>query len=462
MKASTLLCLFLALGLYQCDSAKPADTAETTGDIVITNVNVLTMLDDQVQADRAVIVEDGKIKAILPATEVDTAAFAEIIDANGQYLLPGLAEMHAHIPHPTDSGEDRIEETLFLYLSNGITTIRGMLGHPYHLELRSAVADGSILGPRIYTSGPSLNGGTVQTPEEARTKVRAQAEAGYDFLKIHPGIQRAVFDTLVQTANEVEIDFAGHVPVDVGIRHALESQYASIDHVDGYLEGLVPESAGVDPNKNGFFGLNFAHLVELDLLPQLIQSMQDNQVWVVTTESLFTRWASPEPAEVYLQEPEMQYMPGGTLYSWRQNKTNLISADNYSAEQWEKMIATRREVIRRLNATGLLLLGSDAPQVFNVPGFSIHREIDALQAAGLSAYDILRMGTVHPARFFDQEGQFGTLEPGASADLMLVSGNPIEDLDHLQNPTGVMIRGRWLDRAFLDRELAKIAAAVAE
>lgn len=456
------LYLLLATLLLHCSSPTPAITTETSGDLVLTNVNLITMLDDRVLPNRAVVVTDGRITSVLPSDQVDTSAFAEIIDGKGRYLLPGLAEMHAHIPHPSDAGEDRIEETLFLYLSNGVTTIRGMLGHPYHLELREAVAEGTVLGPRIYTSGPSLNGGTVRTPEEARTQVRAQREAGYDFLKIHPGIQRAVFDTLVATANAVGIDFAGHVPVDVGIRHALESRYAGIDHVDGYLEGLVPESAGVEPGENGFFGYNFAPLVDLDLLPQLIQLTKDNGVWIVTTESLFTRWASPEPAEVYLQQPEMKYMPGGTLYSWRQNKTNLISADNYTREQWEEMMATRREIIRRLNDTGLLLLGSDAPQVFNVPGFSIHREIDALQEAGLSAYDILRMGTVHPARFFGQEGEFGTIEPGASADLMLVAGNPLEDLDHLQNPTGVLIRGRWLDRAFLDRALREIAEAVAE
>ncbi|THH34946.1 amidohydrolase family protein [Neolewinella litorea] len=454
--------LLSALLLAHCTRVAPPETSDASNELVIYDVNVLTMLDDRVLPDRAVVVADGRISRVVPMDQVDTADFAEVIDGRGQYLLPGLAEMHAHIPHPDEAGDDRIEETLFLYLANGITTVRGMLGHPAHLELRRAVAEGSVLGPRIFTSGPSLNGNTVQTPEEARTKVRAQQEAGYDFLKIHPGIQREVFDTLVATANAVGIDFAGHVPVDVGIRHALSLQYASIDHVDGYLEGLVPESAGVNPAENGFFGYNFAPLIDLDLLPELIRLTEENRVWVVTTESLFTRWASPEPAEVYLRDPEMKYMPGRTLLSWRQNKTNLITAPGYTREQWEQMMATRREIIRRLNETGLLLLGSDAPQVFNVPGFSIHHEIDALQAAGLSAYDILRMGTVHPAQYFDRAGEFGTVEPGASADLMLVSGNPLEDMDHLQHPAGVMIRGRWLDQDFLEAGLEGIAVGVGE
>ena len=170
--------------------------------------------------------------------------------------------MRNHIPPPTTSKE-RIAETLFLYLSRGVTTIRGMLGNPLHLELREKTAKGELLSPRIYTSSPSLNGNSVKTREEAIIKVTQYQKDGYDFLKIHPGIQRDVFDQVVETANAVGIPFAGHVPVDVGIRHALESNYASIDHVDGFLEGLVPASANVKANENGF------------------------------TQSLFERWYAP-------------------------------------------------------------------------------------------------------------------------------------------------------------------------
>ncbi len=442
--------------LFQCNNPSQKDALEPQGDLVITNVNVLTMLDDQVLQNYAVIVEEGVIKKLEPAANIDTSAFQQVIDGNGKYLLPGLSEMHAHIPHP-DGENDRIEETLFLYLSNGITTIRGMLGHPYHLELREKVENGTTLGPRIYTSGPSFNGNTVQTVDEAVNKAKEQKQAGYDFLKLHPGIKLEVFDAIVNTANEVGIDFAGHVSVDVGIVHALESGYASIDHVDGYLEGLVPESANVNPGENGFFGYNFAKLVDMERLPVLIEMTSENQVWVVTTQSLFTRWASPESADVYLTQPEMHYMPASTLESWKESKNNLISGENYTADQWEKMMDTRKEIIRQLSGTGLLLLGSDAPQVFNVPGFSIHHEIDALQDCGLSNFEILQTGTSKPAVFFEKQGEFGTVETGASADMVLVSGNPLEDLDYLQQPLGVMIRGKWMDREFLDKELQKIA-----
>jgi len=421
------------------------------------NVNVITMQDDRVLPDYAVVVSSGKITEIKPAGDIKTSEYKNVIDGSGKYIFPGLSEMHAHIPHP--GGEnDRIKETLFLYLANGVTTIRGMLGHPYHLQLKTEVETGKILGPRIFTSGPSFNGNSVKTTEEAARQVKSQKEAGYDFLKLHPGIRLEVFDEIARTAHKAGINFAGHVPVDVGIVHALESGYASIDHVDGYLEGLVPGKSGADPGQNGFFGINFAHLADTSLLPELIRLTRDNNVWVVPTQSLFTRWASPEPAEAYLMEAEMKYMPRATLKSWEQQKNNMVSAPGYSASQWKKMMEVRKLIIRELNdKTGLLLFGSDAPQVFNVPGFSIHHELEALLECGLTPYEALKSATVNPSVFFDKKGQFGSITVGSSADFVLLTGNPLKDIKNLQQPAGVMVRGKWLTREFLDQELAHIA-----
>jgi imidazolonepropionase-like amidohydrolase len=451
-KMRNLIIIYLALLFLGCNSQKKTDKEG----FAFINVNVITMEDEQVLSDYAVIVQDGKIKEIKPAGDIDTSDYETVLDGSGKYLMPGLAEMHAHIPHPNGEN-DRIEETLFLYLSNGITTIRGMLGHPSHLQLKTEVESGEILGPRIFTSGPSLNGNTVKTTEEANRQVKAQKEAGYDFVKLHPGIRLEVFDEIVRTAKEAGIGFAGHVPVDVGIVHSLKSGFASIDHVDGYLEGLVPANSGVEPDQNGFFGINFAHLADTNLLPELIRLTIENEVWIVPTQSLFTRWASPEPAKSYLEQPEMKYMPEAVLKNWEQQKNNMISNPGYSAKQWEQMMEVRKQIIRELNQkTDLLLLGSDAPQVFNVPGFSIHHELEDLLDCGLTPYEALKTGTVSPAVFFDQKGQFGSISPDASADLVLLNGNPLQDIRHLQHPAGVMVRGKWLDREFLDRELTRI------
>ncbi len=339
-----------------------------------------------------------------------------------------------------------------------------MLGHPRHLALRKEALAGEILSPRIFTSSPSLNGNTVKTPQEARSKVTAYQKAGYDFLKIHPGIQRSVFDTLVKTANEVGIQFAGHVPVDVGIRHALESKFASIDHVDGYLEGLVPEEAGVQANENGFFGYNFTPLADTSLINELVEKSKEKGVWVVPTQSLYERWFAPTIAEDMLSEPEMQYMPASTLANWKRRKEQSTGeGSGFSEAQWEEFIGIRRELIKALQEDGQgLLLGSDAPQLFNVPGFSIHHEIAGMQRAGLSPLQILQSGTINPAVFFGMEDEFGEIKTGLTADFFLVSGNPLEDLENLRNVEGVMVRGSWISKADIDNKLEAIASNAAK
>ena len=119
----------------------------------------------------------------------------------------------------------------------------------------------------------------------------------------------------------------------------------------------------------------------------------------------------------------------------------------------------RRSLIKALHDAGVtILLGSDAPQIFNVPGFSIHDELASYVAAGLTPYQALVAGTRHPARFFGAADRFGTLQVGLAADLILVRANPLEGLATLRRPTGVMVRGVWLDRAELDRRLEEIAA----
>ena len=445
--------LLLALAVYACG---PSQEKEASTAVLIKNIHIVDVIGGTLLEDQHILVDSGRIQAIeseIPGRE----HYSKAIDGRGAYALPGLTEMHAHIPSPPTS-EKRIEETLYLYLAGGVTTIRGMLGHPYHLELRQLVAQGDVPGPRIFTSSPSLNGNTVRSPEEAIQKVRQYAADGYDFLKIHPGIQRDVFDSLAATAREEGIPFAGHVPVDVGIRRALEIGYATIDHVDGYLEGLVPESAGVRPEDNGFFGFNFTRLADTSRIGDLMAMTRENKVWVVPTQSLFERWFAPTEADSLLAQPEMKYMPQATLENWRQVKKQYMQDPSWDPEQWETFDAIRLELISRLSSEGYgLLLGSDAPQLFNVPGFSLQHEIASMRRAGLSPIEILRMGTIYPARFFGQEDIWGSLDVGKDADILLIATNPLENPGALNTLEGVMARGMWFSREDLDERLQEIA-----
>ncbi len=446
--------LLMGLILWSCQpGVNNIDLSEE--DFVFENANVIDVTDGNL-IKAHVVVEDYKISKIIKSDEPYTWGNATVIPASGKFILPGLAEMHAHIPS-MEWDDPIIEETLFLYLSNGVTTIRGMLGNPVHLELREKANNREIISPRIFTSSPSLNGNTVRTPEEARSQVQAFAAAGYDFLKLHPGIRLHVFDEIVKTANESGIPFAGHVSNLVRVRHALENKYQTIDHVDGFMEGLVPEEAGVNPIENGFFGYNFTDLADTSRIGELVQLSKDNGVWIVPTQALFDRWFSPTPAESLVGEDEMKYMSGETRKNWVDSKNNLTNTSNYDSTQWERYNQIRHQLIKSLHEHGQgLLLGSDAPQVFNVPGFSIHHELKGMLDAGLTPLEALQIGTINPATFY--EGNFGQIKEGMEADLIMTDKNPLEDLTHLKNPAGVMARGQWMDRELIQQKLGEIAA----
>ncbi len=199
------LTLLLIVTIFGCTPKKETQVL-TSDQIVFKEVNIVDVRSGAITPAH-VIVKGKEIEQILSLEEDVDFAEATVIEGKGNFLLPGLAEMHAHIPDkPWD--DPVVQETLFLYLSNGITTIRGMLGNEVHLALRAKAEKQEILSPRIFTSSPSLNGNTVPTPEEARKKVKNYAAAGYDFLKLHPGIRKHVFDTIVVAANEYGIPFA--------------------------------------------------------------------------------------------------------------------------------------------------------------------------------------------------------------------------------------------------------------
>lgn len=452
MKKSVFIFMAFTAFSYGQTNGKVNKTA-----ILISNINIIDVETGNIDQGLHLLMDQGKIIRISKTIPAENGYYMTI-DGTGKYAIPGLSEMHAHIPPPS-AGDRRIAETLFLYLSNGITTIRGMLGDPSHLVLREKAKANEILSPRIFTSSPSFNGNSVTTPEEAITKVAAYQKEGYDFLKIHPGVKREVFDQLVKTANEVGITFAGHVPVDVGIRHALESGYSSIDHVDGFLEGLVPPAENVDPESNGFFGFNFTPMADTDRIDDLVASAKKNKVWIVPTQSLFERWFAPVSADELLKQPEMKYMPASTLADWKQRKnTSLDPASGFTSIQWEQFISIRRELIKKLQENGHgMLLGSDAPQLFNVPGFSIHHEIEAMAKAGMAPLEILRSGTLNPAIFFGMEDTFGSIKEGLDADIVLLDANPLEDVKALQQIFGVLVRGQWLSKEIIAAKLQEIA-----
>ena len=453
---SFLLPMLLTGALFTSSAAQTPPGPSATA---FTGVNVIPMDGERVMENQTVIVRDGRIAELGPASTVQVPADAQRIDGSGRYLIPGLAEMHAHIPSPQAEeqfGDEYIENVLFLYLAHGVTTVRGMLGHPLHLELRAQAERGELLSPHIITSGPSFNGNSVQSPAQAAQMVREQKQAGYDFLKLHPGLTRAEFDSIAAVADRERIRFAGHVSEDVGLERALEARQATIDHLDSYVQAMLREESAAA--NGGLFGSNLAEDVDATRMPQLVAATRAAGVWNVPTQSLLENLAGPEPAETMAARPEMRYMPASTIAQWIEAKKEFQADPNFSPEEGERFVELRHELIRALQeADAGLLLGSDAPQIFNVPGFAAHRELGMLVEAGLTPYQALATGTRNPAVFFDELQSWGTIEEGKRADLVLLEANPLEDISNTQRIAGVMMGGRWLPEAEIQRRLEEVA-----
>jgi imidazolonepropionase-like amidohydrolase len=428
---------------------------ETDREVVFKSVNVIPMDREQVIEDQVVVVKNGKIRFIGDAKKAKFRKDALVVDGQGRYLMPGLAEMHAHVP-PVDDLEP-MKDVLLLFAANGITTIRGMLGHPKHLELRKMINNGELTSPRFYTSGPSLNGESVKTQDEAIQMVKDEKMAGYDFLKIHPGLTKDNFDAMARTANEQNIPFAGHVSFQVGVWKAIEAKQQTIDHMDAFIEGLVPGIEKMSEEETGLFGMFVADRADTSRIPKLVKALRDNNVWVVPTQALAERWFTPDrTAESFRGDPEMKYMDPETIDNWVKAKSNLESNPRYDKEKIRNYIMLRRKLIYECNRNGVgLLLGCDAPQVFNVPGVSTHHELQYLVDAGLTPYEALKTGTSNVGIFF-KKPEMGVIKQGANGDVVLLNANPLENISNSQKIEGVLVGNRWMNRATLDDLLKKL------
>ena len=448
-KPLALIICIAALGY-----AIPLPSQQPQPPVVFSGVSVIPMDREEVLANQTVIVENGRISYV--GASRPAPAGATIVDARGKFLIPAIAEFHAHVP----SGGQAVNahRALTLYALAGVATARGMLGAPMHLALRDSIARGLVLGPRLLTSGPSFNNNSATSPEVAMSMVRDQKAAGYDLLKIHPGVPRAAFDSLAATANRLRIPFSGHVPLDVGLDVALASRYSTIDHLDGFVEAMYIGPQPLTAQANGWFGLGVVRQLDQSRLNGIVQRVRASGVAMVPTEILMDNYANDLTGDELTNAPEFRYWVPQQVASWRTSKDNFLAQSPVSREQRLEFIALRRRLIKALHDAGVLfLLGSDAPQLWNVPGFSAHRELGALVAAGLTPYQALRTGTVNVAAFLGEEGRAGLIRTGARADLILLEANPLQEIANSLRINGVMLNGRWIGTAERERLLAALA-----
>jgi imidazolonepropionase-like amidohydrolase len=419
------------------------------GVVAFRGVHVLPMDRETVLRNRTVLVRDGVIEAVGPAREVEVPDGATVVDGRGRWLMPGLAEMHGHL-QPLDHAQ--LAPTLALFMVHGVTTVRSLLGDPGHLMLRQQIELGERPGPRLVLAGPSVNGNSVADPDAARAFVRSMHDAGFDLVKIHPGLDVPRFDATLAEARATGMPVVGHVPEAVGLMHALDRRMAGIEHMDDYVRALVPDDHRARTATPGFFGLLQAQVADPARIPVLVAATRAAGTAISPTETLM-RWVlGPDDVDALLARPEMAYMPAATRAQWRQQRASIQGGMGFSRAGADRFLELRRQLLKALHDGGVLIvLGSDAPQWFNVPGASAQRELALMVEAGLSPYEALRTGTVNVARHLRVEAERGTVAPGMQADLLLLGGNPLRDIDNVARVEGVMVAGRWYDGAELER-----------
>jgi imidazolonepropionase-like amidohydrolase len=440
MRAWWMACGALAAACAPAAAVQEAAGGEVTAFV---GVNVVPMDAERVLEGYTVLVRGDRIEAVGPADRVRVPAGARRIDGAGRWLMPGLAEMHAHVPGP-QAPPEAMEELMFLYVANGVTTIRGMLGAPSQLEVRERLASGAMLGPTFLVGAPSLNGNSAPDAATAERLVREHAAAGYDFLKLHPGLSRGAYDAILATAREVGTTWAGHVSEGVGIDHTLATRQSTIDHLDGYLPGAL------DPARRA----------------ALVDATRAAGTWNVPTMYLWESFLSADGPERWLALPEMRYASPAQREAWERQKRGIMAQQaqqGLTPEARREEIEGRCALLKALSEGGArILMGTDSPQLFNVPGFALHRELEVMAAAGMPPFRILESGTRNVGLYVSGDlggdGRFGTVAPGMRADLLLLESNPLDDVANVARRAGVMVRGRWMPEEEIQRRLAEVEA----
>lgn len=459
----------MAIALATAATMRSAEGRQSTAPVTaFTGVTVIPMDRERTVPNQTVVVRDGRIASVGPASSTAVPAGAVRIDGRGKFLMPGLAEMHAHVLGPQAANSEELNrDIMFLYIANGITTIRAMLGAPNQLTLRDQLKRGEVLGPQMYVAAPSLNGQSATDATTAERLVRAHKAAGYDLLKIHPGLNKAAYDAIVSTGRETGITWAGHVSAFVGVEHIIDTKQSTIDHLDGYIEAAVSDDVrrAMDSSPGQVSPSQAWRSVTDDKLRDLARRTKAAGTWNVPTMFLWESFYLPGSPEDWSTRDEMRYAPKQWVTNWMNQKRQRIQLDaqnGIAPADAALLISLRRKMLKMLADEGApLLMGTDSPQMFNVPGFALHRELKVAAEAGLTPYQVLASGSRNVGRYvaddLKQDGRFGTVVAGNRADLVLLDANPLENLSNLTQRSGVMVGGRWVPRSEIDSGLAALA-----
>ncbi|HEX8333713.1 MAG TPA: amidohydrolase family protein [Segetibacter sp.] len=423
---------------------------------LIKNVSIIPMnRENIILKNQDVLITNGLIKAIGDAGTIKRLNKYIVIDGKGKFLMPSFVDMHVHLERFTD------KKDLMLFLINGVTMVRNMDGRPEILEWKRNVKNQSLIGPEIRTGGPILEGKRpfwqdtekVTSKEEAEKAVEEHKKLGYDFIKVYFTLSKDVYYAILKHAKGLGIDVVGHIPNSINIEEAMIGGQKSIEHLDGY-EDWIEAKSSPSYNKYSWLKPYFAMQVDASQIKTAVDLGRKYDTWNCPTLIVKNKLAAIDTLKMWHREAQNRLVPGYMLDGWKPELFTKI-IDSISGEEWQRIYRGKKVksdlVYNIFKANGKILLGTDTPNPFVIPGYAVHEELQNLVDAGLSNYEALLCATSKPAEFFKETASWGTIEKGKQANIILLNANPLKKISHSKLLYGVLIKGKF----YLSNELQK-------
>jgi imidazolonepropionase-like amidohydrolase len=468
--------LFLAFVLCNLSGGERTSRKQTL--LILSHVTVIDGTGAPAERDRTVIISGDRIAEIRESSNTHTPRDGQLFDASGKFLIPGLWDMHVHW------GQTGY---LPLFLANGVTGMRIMWGFPSHYEWRRRSARGDFLAPHLSIASTIIDGPkpfwpgslSVSTEMQARQAVIQTKRRGADFVKVYTFLTREQYFAIMDESKKQGISVAGHVPKSVSVEEASQAGQRSVEHLTGILSActtrsdeflkagqadLVDDLAGPHPT---FWGNRYKALRQTELdaynaekASALFAVLKRNGTWQVPTLTLLRSLAYVDDIS-FTNDPRLKYMPPELRRSWRPEN----AVNDYGPRSPEDLAFAKKEFQKDLEVVGAMqkagvgiLAGTDTSNPFCMPGFSLHDELGLLVKAGLTPIEALQTATLNPATFLDQQKDFGTIEKGKVADLVLLDANPLDNIANTTKISSVIYGGKVFPRAALDKMLANVEA----